>query len=108
MTFASKLDKETPQSLWKDQEALGGRLLLTIPFGSSSEDMQGFVSALGGKEDDKEFFFPVITLCVEKPSGGAVVSTIVFPSQDLYLDFVDKLHVDAYCNFSRSNNLFLN
>lgn len=108
MTFASKLNKETPQSIWQEQEKLGGRLLFTIPHGSSEDNMQGFISTLGSKDNEDEFFFPVVTFCVEKPSGGSIVSTIVFPSQDIYLDFIDKIHVDAYSNFSRSSELFLN
>ena len=108
MTFASTLNKETPQSVWKEQKDLGARLLFTIPSGSSEEDMQGFISTMGSKDNEDEFFFPVLTLCVEKPSGGAIVSTLVFPSQDVYLNFIDKIHVDAYTSFSRTNDHFLN
>lgn len=108
MTFATKLDKDTPQTLWKEQEGLGGRLLTTLPFGSSIEKMQGFISVMGSENDEEGFSFPVLTFCVEKPSGGAIASTIVFPDQDMYLDFIDKFHIDAYSNFSRSNELILN
>lgn len=107
MSFASKMDKETPQTVWEEQKALGGRIMLTIPFGSREDRMAGFVSALGtvGHSDAP---FPVITFCIEKPSGGCIVSTIVFPSNDLYLDFVDKLHSDAYSSFARSIALIEN
>ena len=108
MTFASKIDRETPQTLWKEQEALGGRLLTTIPFGSPTEQMQGFVSVMGSESNEEGFSFPVLTFCIEKPSGGAIASTIVFPDQDIYLDFIDKFHIDAYSNFSRFNDLTLN
>jgi hypothetical protein len=108
MTFASKMNEETPQSLWEQQIELGGRLLLTIPFGSSVEKMQGFISVLGSESIERELSFPVLTFCVEKPSGGAIASTIVFPDQDLYLEFIDKIHMDAYSNFSSSNDLVLN
>ena len=108
MTFASKIDEETPQSLWEQQKDLGGRLLLTIPFGSSTDKMQGFISVMGSENDETDFSFPVMTFCIEKPSGGAIASTIVFPDQDIYLEFIDKFHIDAYSNFSRSNDLILN
>lgn len=108
MTFASKIDKETPQTLWREQKALGGRLLATIPFGASVEKMQGFISVMGSEGTEEELSFPVITFCIERPSGGAIASTTVFPDQDIYLDFIDKIHIDAYSNFSRSNDLFLN
>jgi hypothetical protein len=102
MTFASKLDKETPQTLWKEQSELGARLMFTIPFGSPTDSMQGFISVLGSESVEQDFSFPVMTICVEKPTGGAIVSTVVFPDQDIYLDFIDKFHADAYSNFSRS------
>jgi len=105
MTFASKLDKETPQSLWKEQDFLGGRLLTTMPFGSSIEQMQGFISVMGGEDNEEG---PVLTFCIERPSGGAIASTIVFLDQDIYLDFIYKFHIDAYSNFSRLNDLVLN
>jgi len=108
MTFASKIDEETPQSLWKQQEDLGGRLLLTIPFGSTIEKMQGFISVMGSENDETDFSFPVVTFCIEKPTGGAIASTIVFPDQDVYLAFIDKFHIDAYSNFSRSSGEILN
>jgi len=102
------MNEETPQTLWEQQKGLGGRLLTTIPFGSSVENMQGFISVMGSEGIEEEFSFPVMTFCVEKPSGGAIASTIVFPDQDIYLDFIDKFHIDAYSNFSRSNDLILN
>jgi hypothetical protein len=104
MTFAAKLDKETPQSIWEEQEGLGGRLLLTIPFHSSIDDMQGFISVLG-QDENMDAPFPVLTFCIAKPSGGAIASTVVFPTADLYLDFIDKLHCDAYSVFDRQVQL---
>jgi hypothetical protein len=108
MTFASKLDEETPQTLWEEQGSLGGRLLATIPLGSPIEQMRGFISVMGGEDSEDGFLLPVLTFCIERPSGGAIASTIVFPNQDIYLDFIDKLHVDAYSSFSRLNDLILN
>ena len=97
MSFASSLDKETPQSLWKEQEALGARLILTIPFGVKPENMLGFVSVMGAIDD-----FPVLTLCVDKPAGGAIVSTIVFDSSDRYADFLSLLLVDSALHFEEA------
>lgn len=107
MTFASKLDEDTPQTVWEEQEALGGRILLTIPFGASVGEMKGFISVIG-KYDYDVAPFPVLTLCVEKPAGGAIVSTIVFPTSDLYISFVDRLHSDTYSYFERSVALIEN
>lgn len=99
MSFASTLDKETPQTVWGDQEALGARLMLTIPFGAKPEDMLGFISIMGNKDLD----FPVLTLCVDRPVGGAIVSTVVFDSTDRYTDFVSLLLVDSALNFEKSD-----
>jgi hypothetical protein len=107
VTFASKTDKETPQTLWMDQEGLGGRLLATIPFGSPIQQMQGFISVMGSEDEEDGLPLPVLTICVERPGGGAIASTLVFPDRDIYLDFIDKLHIDAYLNFSRSSDLTL-
>ena len=107
MAFATKMDEETPQSVWEEQRLLGGRIMLTIPFESGEEDMMGFVSSLG-TEGQIEAPFPVMTFCIEKPSGGCIVSTIVFPSNDVYLNFIDKLHSDAYSSFARETALIEN
>lgn len=105
MSFASSLDKETPQSLWAEQEELGGRIITTIPFGVPVDKMQGFISVIGNNLSE-DTPFPVLTVCVEKPaSGGAIVSTVVFPSQDIYLDFIENISTDAYYRFVRSKGL---
>ena len=106
MTFASKLNSDTPQSLWAEQEALGARLMLTIPFKSSTKDMEGFVSVLGSDNTEPNNL-PVLSICVAKPSGGAILSTIVFSSQSSYLDFIDAIHLDAYRFFSTSSSRLL-
>ena len=103
MSIAAKLDGDTPQSIWEDLDSFGARILMTIPFNSSIEKMQGFVSIMGsGSGNDS---IPTLTLCVSKPSGGAIVSTIVCPSSDNYLDFADKLYTDAYTSFERKESL---
>jgi len=107
MTIAAKLNEETPQSIWDEQEGLGGRILLTIPFGVDIENMQGFVSTVG-KDGHDPAPFPVLTFCIAKPTGGAIVSTIVFPTSDLFLEFVDKMHYDAYASFKRNAMLIEN
>ncbi len=100
MTFAVPASERTPQSLFKEQVDLGARLMLTIPFGSSTEDMEGFVSVMGSQESHE----PVITFCVGKPTGGCVVSTIVFDGTNTYSDFIEKLHTDRYINFDTVEN----
>tara|TARA_R100000008_G_C3565955_1_gene159156 strand:+ start:553 stop:870 length:318 start_codon:yes stop_codon:yes gene_type:complete len=100
MTFAVPASERTPQSLLKEQVDLGARLMLTIPFGSSTEDMEGFISVMGS-EDTHE---PVITFCVGKPTGGCIVSTIVFDGTKTYSDFIEKLHTDRYINFDTAIN----
>lgn len=104
MSFSSKLNKETPQSLWSEQQSLGARLMTTIPFGSKVENMSGFISVMGSAKEGSEFLLPVLTICVEKPSGGAIASTIVFPSQETYFKFIDSIHLDAYTCFEASND----
>ena len=100
MTFAVPASERTPQSLLKEQVDLGARLMLTIPFGSSTEEMEGFISVMGS-EDTHE---PVITFCVGKPTGGCIVSTIVFDGTKTYSDFIEKLHTDRYINFDTAIN----
>lgn len=95
MSFAVPSEKETPQTLWASQEELGGRILLTIPFGSKVESMQGFVSIMGSKEEEP----PVLTVCVEKPTGGAIVSAIVFPSAEKYVEFIQSASTDSLIHF---------
>ena len=107
MTIAAKLKEKTPQSVWKEQEALGGRMLLTIPFGVNVENMQGFVSAVG-KKGYEPAPYPVLTFCIAQPSGGAIVSTIIFPTSDLFLEFIDKMYCDAYASFERNTKLIEN
>lgn len=100
MSFTSKLDSETPQSLWAKQEEIGARMMLTMPFGSSVDKMEGFISVLGDKNS-----LPVLTFCIKKPSGGAIASTIVFSSQGEYIEFIDRIHLDSYLVFSDDNLL---
>ena len=95
MSFAVPLSDKNPQTVWGEQEELGGRIILTIPFGSKVDDMQGFVSIMGSVDDG----IPVLTMCVESPSGGAIVSTIVFPSAETYLGFVQSIQNDSLVNF---------
>ena len=97
--FAADI-KETPQSLWEEQEVLGGRMILTIPFGANFKDMSGFISILGENKYGKRTI-PIITLCVGKPAGGAIASTIVFRSENEYMSFIDRLHSDCYSKFER-------
>ena len=62
--------------------------------------MEGFISVMGS-EDTHE---PVITFCVGKPTGGCIVSTIVFDGTKTYSDFIEKLHTDRYINFDTAIN----
>ena len=95
MSFAIPSEKETPQTLWKSQEEMGGRILLKIPFDSTEADMQGFISTMGSKDSG----LPVLTVCVAKPTGGAIVSTIVFPSSEKYMDFISLASSDSLLHF---------
>ena len=99
MTFAAPVNEKTPQSVLKEQLDMGARLMLTIPFGSSVEDMEGFVSVMGSKD----IHDPVMTLCIGKPTGGCILSTIVFDGTKTYSTFIDKLHSDRYINFELLN-----
>lgn len=94
MSFSVPLSEKTPQTVWDEQEQLGGRLLLTIPFGSPEDQMDGFISVMGSHNK-----LPVISLCVAKPTGGSVLSTVVFPSVELYLGFVSSIQNDSLLNF---------
>ena len=101
MSFSAKI-KETPQSLLEEQKKLGARLIMTIPYNSTVDQMQGFISIIGGSPDG---LLPVLTVCVQNPNAGATVSTIVFKNDDHYLEFIDKLMADAYLNFNRESNI---
>ena len=95
MTFAAPIDEKTPQSVLKEQLDMGARLMLTIPFGSTINNMEGFISVMGAKN----IHDPVMTFCVGKPTGGCIVSTIVFDNSKTYSSFIEKLHNDRYINF---------
>ena len=95
MTFAVPVDEKTPQSVLKEQIDMGARLMLTIPFGSSVDKMEGFISVMGAKEVHE----PVLTFCIGKPTGGCIVSTIVFDNLKTYSTFIEKLYNDRYMNF---------
>jgi hypothetical protein len=99
MTFAVPAKEETPQSVLEKQLEMGGRLMLTIPFGVPTEEMQGFVSVMGSKE----IYQPVMTICVAKPTGGSIVSTIVFDSTERFTEFIDKIHMDRMMYFEADN-----
>lgn len=103
MSFSAKI-KETPQSLLEEQKKLGARLIMTIPYDSSVDKMQGFISVIGG-DHNNENLLPVLTICVQNPNAGATVSTIVFKGDSHYLEFIDKLMTDAYLNFKKENNI---
>jgi hypothetical protein len=100
MSFSAKIN-ETPQTLLEEHRKLGGRLLMTIPFGASIEKMQGFVSIIGGRFS-KEETLPMLTICVQNINGKNTVSTIVFNSDDHYIDFSEKLITDTAYNFEKS------
>jgi hypothetical protein len=100
--MATKKEGQTPRDILEELVSMGGRLLMTIPFGSSVDDMQGFMSIVG--EGEGEGSIPTLTFCVSKPKGGAIISTIVYPSSDSYLDFADRMYVDAYTKFSREGS----
>ena len=96
MTFAVPVSEKTPQSVLKEQIDMGARLMLTIPFGSSVEKMEGFISIMGAKDVHD----PVVTFCIGKPTGGCILSTIVFDNLKTYSTFIEKLHNDRYMNFA--------
>jgi len=103
LSFSSKIN-ETPQSLLEEQEKLGARLIMTIPFDSTVDRMQGFISVMGGNHNE-DYLLPILTICVQNPNAGATVSTIVFKNDSHYLEFIDKLMTDAYLNFKKENNI---
>ena len=96
MSFASKLNKETPQSIWKELNEMGSKIMFTIPFEETSDKMSGFCAVTGNQETE----YPILTFCVEKPTGGCIVSTIVFPSIDSYYKFTEKIYSDSIKRFS--------
>ena len=102
MSFAAKLNTETPQTVWKELEAMGSEIMFTIPFKEEVASMAGFCSVTGNEESE----YPILTFCVEKPTGGCVVSTIVFPSIDLYSDFAEKLYSDSVKRFDNGGGVF--
>ena len=99
MTFAAPLKEETPQSVLEKQLDMGARLMLTIPFGVPTEEMQGFVFIMGSKEIHQ----PVMTICVGKPTGGSIVSTIVFDSTERYIDLLERIQMDRMMYFEADN-----
>ena len=100
MNFSAKV-KQTPQELWAELEELGGRLMLTIPFGEDISKARGFISINGDKS-----CLPVMTVCIENVSTErCTVTTVVFDSKDRYMNFVTKLWSDNSINFSEDSSL---
>ena len=90
MSFYSKLPNTNPLDIWKELKESGSRIIETIPFGSSLEDMEGFLSITG---KDKEL--PVLTFCVSNPTKDkCLVTNIVFSSVDHYNQVIDYLSID--------------
>ncbi len=106
MSFSAKI-KETPQSIIEEQRKLGARLLMTIPYDCTIDKMQGFISVIGGHQNN-DGLLPVLTICLQNPNGGATVSTIVFRNDSHYLEFTDKLMTDAYLNFKKEEDNNIN
>ena len=71
--------------MWSTLKEKNSRMLLTIPFGSSTKEMKGFVSVTG---EDEELS---LTICVQNVHKEKYpVTNMVFPDTKTYLDFVPK------------------
>ena len=99
--YASK-NKDSPQDLLKDIEENGGRLLLTIPFGSSKDKCVGFVAVSGDSKSLPVLFFCIQNVTLEK----CTVSTIVFPSTEEYNNFCERLYFDNCNNFLKTEETY--
>ena len=96
MSFYSKVPERSPQDLWKEISSLDGRLIQTIPYNSSIENMDGFISVMGKEEE-----LPVLSICVQSPTKEkCLVTNIVFSSKDHYNSFLNSLTIDMIKNFS--------
>ena len=95
MSFSSRVE-DTPQTLWKELEQSGARLLMTIPFNSPIEIALGFMSVAGDQEN-----LPLLTICViNANTERTTVSTIVFPNSKEFEKLVNKLYIDFATNFN--------
>jgi len=95
MTFAAKANR-TVQDLWKELDDAGSRVLLTIPFGVSIDEAKGFISVTGDVDSE----LPILTFCVENVlAERCTISTLVFPSKEEYLSFINKIWADHAAYF---------
>ena len=95
MSFSANLPKETPQTLWSSLKKNNSRMLLTIPFGVTEEEMKGFVSVTGGGKE-----LPLLTICVQNVhKEKCTVTNMVFPDVKTYTNFIDSLFIDSRRNF---------
>ena len=100
MSLSAKSEK-TVYDILKELDGIGNRVIMTIPFGSKEEEATGFISIAG--ENDS---FPIFTICVENPiTKKSTVSTIVFPSKDLYNSMIEKMLVDYSIKFQGEENV---
>lgn len=98
MSFYSKIPEKTPQDMWKEIQEIDGRMIQTIPFESSEEDMEGFIAVIG-KQDE----LPVITFCIANPQKDKTIAVnIVFDTLERYNSFIDNLNIDLFKNFNIS------
>lgn len=95
-SVAATIPEKKPVDILNEHIEMSGRILSLIPFGSTIDEAKGFISILGNRSIE----LPVLTLCVEKPNGGSVVSSIVFPSNNEYISFAEKLYIDSVQNFN--------
>ena len=92
--FSSKV-KDTIQDLILEQKDMGSRFIETIPYGSSIDNCKGFISVTG-----KDSELPVLTFCIAKPSGGSIITNMVFNSVSHFEKFASTMLTDAVSNFS--------
>ena len=99
MSFYSKIPKKTPIDVWEELKDSGARILETIPFGSSFDEMEGFISICG-----KGAELPLMTICISNPiKDKCLVTNVVFRSLDHYNSFLNSLNIDLV-NFFDINN----
>ena len=99
MSFYSKLPNTKPLDIWKELEESGSRIIETIPFGSSLEDMEGFLS-ITGKDNE----LPIMTFCVSNPTKDkCLVTNIVFSSVEHYNKVIDSINIDLVRYFNTNN-----
>ncbi len=97
MSYSAKTPM-TLEELYLEQKALGGEIVLRIPFDAKDDEIDGFISLINDA-------YPVLCICVKSPTEKTFVTNIVFDSKKRLRDLGTMLLAGSmlYINDEKEN-----